>query len=250
MATANSARYLVGTSGWHYEHWRGRFYPPALPKSRWLAFYAQTFPTVEINASFYRLPTEKALRTWYAQTPPGFTFALKASRLITHYRRLRDVAEALATFCARARLLGDKLGPILFQLPPDLTRDDALLAEFLATLPCDLRHAVEFRHPSWFAPPVFALLEHHGAAFCIVSLAGFACPLVATAPFIYLRFHGSEGPYYGAYGGEALTRWSRQIKDLAADRREVYAYFNNDYLAQAVGDARTLQAGLRQEPTN
>jgi len=250
MTAVNTVRYFVGTSGWHYDHWRGRLYPPELAKARWLTYYARSFPTVEVNASFYRLPTENALRGWYEQSPPGFVFALKASRLITHYRRLLGTAEALALFFARARLLGEKLGPILYQLPPDMARDDTRLAGFLAQLPPDLKHAIEFRHPSWFTPPVYELLGRHGVAFCVFHLVGLACPLVATAPFVYVRFHGTGGKYWGAYGAERLERWRRQIESLSAGREEVYAYFNNDAEAQAVYDARLLQARLQGGPLN
>ena len=244
----DGARYLVGTSGWHYDDWRGRFYPADVPKARWLAFYARSFSTVELNASFYRLPSEGALRSWYEQTPPGFLFAVKASRLITHYRRLLDVAEALEVFYARARRLGEKLGPILYQLPPDLERDDERLESFLAALPADLRHAVEFRHPSWFVEPIFAALSRRGVAFCVFSMVGLACPLVATASFAYFRFHGSAGRYGGSYGEESLAAWSTKITGLTPAGGKAYCYFNNDARAQAVGDALTLRAKLHAAP--
>jgi uncharacterized protein YecE (DUF72 family) len=234
----------IGTSGWHYDHWRQRFYPPGLAKPKWLDYYARTFATVEINASFYRLPTENAYRNWYAQTPPGFLFAVKGSRLITHYRRLRDVGEALSAFYARATILGEKLGAVLYQLPPDLQRDDELLSGFLAQLPAGIRHAVEFRHESWFAPPVYETLARHDAALCVVDLPDFNCPRVATAPFLYLRFHGAAGKYWGAYGEEGIDYWAEEVKRLGAGRGRVFAYFNNDAEAQAVQDARLLAARL------
>lgn len=246
MSEASAPRYHVGTSGWHYDHWRLRFYPPGLAKSRWLEFYAQHFSTVELNASFYRLPSEKAYRAWYEQSPPGFLFAVKASRLITHYRRLRDVEEALALFYARATLLREKLGPILYQLPPDLRRDDATLEGFLRQLPAELRHVVEFRHPSWFAEPVYELLARYRTAFCVFDLADLPCPRVATAPLVYVRFHGAAGKYWGAYGEEGTAYWASEIKDLASGRGEVFAYFNNDAEAQAVRDAALLRTKLDQ----
>lgn len=244
MVAENGVSYLVGTSGWHYDHWRERFYPPGLAKPRWLGHYAGFFSTVEVNASFYRLPSENAFRGWYAQSPPGFIFALKASRLITHYRRLAGVEEALATFYERARLLGEKLGPILYQLPPDFARDDERLGQFLAGLPGGLKHVVEFRHPSWFTRAVFDLLARHNSGFCVVSMVGMDSPLVATAPTVYVRFHGAGGLYWGSYGEQEMARWAEAIRNLGAGRSEVYAFFNNDAEAQAVDDARALQGLL------
>jgi uncharacterized protein YecE (DUF72 family) len=240
----NSARYLVGTSGWHYEHWKERFYPKGLGKPRWLAHYARFFGTVEVNASFYRLPSENAFRGWYGGSPPGFVFALKASRLITHYRRLVNVAEALEVFFARARLLGEKLGPILYQLPPDFARDDARLDAFLAQLPADLRHVVEFRHGSWFDDGVFDLLARRGVGFCVMDLVHLKSPQVATASTVYVRFHGATGVYSGPYGEAEMKRWAGVLKNLGAGRAEVFAYFNNDSQAHAVRDALSLQAAL------
>ncbi|MBI2955408.1 MAG: DUF72 domain-containing protein [Chloroflexi bacterium] len=241
--------FLVGTSGWHYDHWRDRFYPPGLAKSRWLQFYAQFFPTVELNASFYRLPTEKAFANWRATAPPGFRFAVKASRTITHYRRLIDVAEPLANFFGRARILGDRLGPILYQLPPALHRDDERLDRFLALLPQDLQHAVEFRHPTWLVDEVFAILRKHDVAFCVVSMPNFACPVVATASFCYVRFHGSQAKYASCYTDEELEEWAARLRSLADGNRTVYAYFNNDAEAHAVHNAQTLNEKLGQPQT-
>lgn len=234
----------VGTSGWSYAHWRGRFYPPGLGQGRWLAYYAGFFSTVELNGSFYRLPSEISLRRWYEETPPGFLFAVKASRLITHYRRLVGVEEALAQFVGRAALLGDKLGPILCQLPPGLRRDDELLGRFLAALPPGWRYAVEFRDASWYAEPVYDLLATWGVAFCTHDYPRLESPLVVTAPFAYLRFHGASGRYVGEYGAGGLAPWVEAIKNLSDGGRDVFAYFNNDAEAQAVRDALALRAAL------
>lgn len=246
----DGTRYLVGTSGWHYDHWRERFYPRGLGKPRWLQHYAQFFDTVEVNATFYRLPSEAAFRAWFEGSPPHFRFALKASRLITHYRRLQGVDEALDLFFARARLLGAKLGPVLYQLPPDFVRDDARLDGFLSSLPPDVRHVFEFRHASWFADGVFDLLARHGAGFCVMDLVSLRSPVLATAPTVYLRFHGATGVYSGLYGDAEMARWAETIRHLGAGRAEVYAYFNNDALGQAVRDAQSLQAALVAQPSS
>ncbi len=237
-------KYHIGTSGFHYDHWRERFYPPGLPKSKWLAFYAGHFATVELNSSFYRLPSEKAFATWRESSPTDFTFAVKVSRFITHMKKLRDVDEALAIFLGRARGLGQKLGPLLYQLPPNVRRNDEVLEAFLAVLPSDLDHAFEFRHRSWFDQTVFDILHRHGAAFCSFHLPGLPCPLVATADFAYIRFHGSEGKYWGRYTDEELAGWAERIAGLARDLKAVYIYFNNDDRAFAVHNALTLEENL------
>lgn len=239
-----STEYIVGTSGWHYDHWRDRFYPMNLPKSRWLAFYAQHFRSVEVNNSFYRLPSEKAFSNWHDGTPAGFIFAVKASRIITHYRKLRNVEEPLTTFLGRARALKEKLGPILYQLPPSLARDDSLLEGFLSLLPKGVRHVVEFRHQSWYQTPVFRILRRHGVGYCIVSTPDFESPFVVTAPFAYIRFHGSTALYAGSYSHEEIDRWANRIHDGTHGAREVFAFFNNDAEANAVYNAQELMRKL------
>ena len=239
-----SNRYLVGTSGWHYGHWQDRFYPQGLPKRQWLAYYAQRFPTVEVNNTFYRLPQPSAFDAWRKEAPPGFIFALKASRGITHYRKLVGVEGLLAALFERARRLRPALGPILYQLPPHLQREDERLSQFLDLLPADLQHAVEFRHPSWFADPIYDLLRRRGVALCLISMPDFDCPLVATAPFIYMRFHGTTGKYQGSYPDEELQRWAVTLEALADPDRRAYIYFNNDQNAYAVYNALTLASLL------
>lgn len=238
---AGTATYHVGTSGWVYGDWRGRFYPQGLPQARWLSFYAQHFDTVELNAPFYRLPTEAAVARWRDLAPPGFRYAVKASRLITHLRRLRDCAEPLALFLDRVRPLGAALGPLLVQLPPSLARDDDLLVGFLDLLPSGLAATVEFRHPSWYCEAVYALLRAHGVALCVHDWRAQPCPDIVTAPLAYYRFHGPSGRYYGAYGVEGLRPWAERLRAAAATAREVYAYFNNDVGGAALEDARTLR---------
>jgi len=232
---------FIGTSGWVYPHWRGVFYPPELPQSRWYGHYSQCFETVEINYSFYRLPSEKVFDRWQAQAPVGFVYALKANRYLTHLKRLQDIAEPLERFLSRARRLGDKLGPILWQLPPRWHADRVRLENFAALLSPDLTHVFEFRDPSWFTPTVRKVLERFGLGFCIFDLPGLPCPLWVTGDMIYLRFHGIGQRYVGGYGPEGLRLWAERIQDWLVEGRTVYAYFNNDANGQAVTDAQTLR---------
>ncbi len=216
------------------------FYPPKLAQSKWLEFYTHHFPTVELNNSFYRLPTEKAFSDWRQTSPRGFIYAVKVSRFITHIKRLNDVEEPLQTFISRARLLEGKLGPLLYQLPPNMHRNDERLDGFLALLPKELRHVVEFRHESWLDEGVFDILRRHNVGFCVFDMPGLSCPLLATEDFAYIRFHGSSGLYYSCYSDEELKDWARRISELAKDLDTVYVYFNNDAEGYAIENAQTL----------
>src|SRR5437016_4157490 len=178
----------IGTSGWVYPHWKGRFYPKDLPAKAWFAYYAERFPTVEINNSFYRLPSEQTFRNWRAQAPPEFVYAVKASRYITHLKRLKDPKEPVELFWSRAKLLGERLGPILFQLPPRFPADPARLEAFLRTLPNDMRAAFEFRDRSWETDDVFGLLDHAGAAFVLADRPRARIPDVVAGGWSYIRF--------------------------------------------------------------
>jgi uncharacterized protein YecE (DUF72 family) len=238
------AKLRIGTSGWMYDDWRGRFYPPDVPKTRWLQHYSQHFSTVELNSSFYHLPSEKAFGTWRDKAPDGFVCALKVSRYITHLKKLREVEEPLQTFVTRARLLGNRLGPLLYQMPPSMKRNDSLLESFLQLLPGDLEHVFEFRNESWFDDAVCALLHRHGAAFCVYDLPGTTTPIVATAGFAYLRFHGSTGLYDSCYTDHELQSWAAKIAGLARGLSSVYVYFNNDTNAYAIRNAVQLTALL------
>ena len=244
-----SARVFIGTSGWHYDHWRGPFYPSKLPKTRWLEFYAGHFDTVEVNSSFYRLPSEAAVGGWRRGTPPGFTFSMKASRYITHLKRLKDSAEAVRRFTERVKILEGKLGPLLYQLPPNMKRDDRRLESFLAGLPPGYRHAVEFRHSSWYNEAVFAILRRYGIGLCLLDMPELRSPLVVTAGFAYIRFHGKDELYTGSYPDGELAGWADKLVSLAAGLEAVYIYFNNDYQAHAVDNARTLAGylGVREK---
>ncbi|UCD51742.1 MAG: DUF72 domain-containing protein [Phycisphaerales bacterium] len=234
----------IGTSGWHYDHWRGRFYPDKLPKRRWFQHYAQHFDTVEVNNTFYRLPRESTVQNWRQQAPPGFVYVVKANRFITHVKKLRDVTEQVQRFFEVIDLLEGTLGPVLYQLPPSLHQDLDLLAEFIALLPQD-RHAVfEFRHGSWYSEETFALLAGSGVAFCVHDMQSKQTPRVVTGDVIYLRFHGTSGRYAGNYTDAMLAEWADWIKSQRKEVRAVYAYFNNDVEGHAINNARTLRTFL------
>jgi uncharacterized protein YecE (DUF72 family) len=229
----------IGCSGWSYEHWRGPVYPASEPESRWLELYAERFDTVEVNASFYRLPTRKAVARWAESTPDGFCFAVKASRYLTHVKRLHDLPPGLERLYERIEPLrtAGKLGPVLWQLPPRFRRDDERLAEALDVLPPG-RHAFEFRDETWFADGVYELLRAHDVALVVADRAPRdPTPWIDTARWAYLRFHNGRARD-GAYGGAALETWARRIRSAGGD---VYAYFNNDWQGFAVANARTLR---------
>jgi uncharacterized protein YecE (DUF72 family) len=233
-------RIFIGTSGYNYNHWKGTLYPETVSASKMLSIYAAVFPTVEINYTFYHVPQEKTLQNWRSRVKPDFLFVLKASKQITHNKKLAEVEDDLGVFCQRARILGDQLGCILFQLPPSLHKDLGRLRSFLTLLPEDLRHAVEFRHDSWCDDSVFRLLEKHGVAYCIVSAPQLKTYFRATADFAYLRFHGSTQWYSYNYSEAELADWAQQIRAFSQDGRDVYAFFNNDYRAYAPQNALKL----------
>lgn len=232
----------IGTSGWNYGHWRGRFYPADLPERRWLEFYAERFETVELNSPFYRIPSEASFRSWYKRTPEGFLFAVKASRLITHVKKLRDVQNELNWFFSGVSALGEKLGPILFQTPPSLKTDLKLLESFLNFLPKGGRYAFEFRHPSWFHPEVYEVLEAFGTTLCVADSPCYPKEEVIVGPFLYLRLHGSKRLYASLYTREELRKWADFIRS-AFDKgaKEAFCYFDNDYEAYAVRNALELR---------
>jgi uncharacterized protein YecE (DUF72 family) len=231
----------VGTSGWNYRHWKNRVYPRDLAADAWLNYYARQFATVELNASFYRLPSEAAVKRWRDGTPPGFVFAYKASRFITHFKQLVNAQSSVELSMSRARLLGSKLGPVLYQLPPSLTRADDRLQSFCRELDPHYRNVFEFRDDSWYSEEIFGLLRRHGIGFCVHDMRGSASPLLATASFGYVRFHGPAAQKYaGRYSRPMLADWARRLKDFAGGLDAVYVYFNNDHLGYAVENARTL----------
>jgi uncharacterized protein YecE (DUF72 family) len=235
---------LVGTSGWQYRHWRDRFYPPGLPQRQWLGYYAARFLTLEINSAFYRLPERCTFAGWREQTPPGFRAAVKMSRYLTHIRRLRDPAEPVARFLDRAGGLGDRLGPVLLQLPPNLPADPGALAATLACFPAGERVAVEPRHASWWTDAVRRTLAAYGAALCWADRRGRpVTPLWRTADFGYLRLHEGAARPWPRYGTAALRSWLRRVAGAFGDGATVYAYFNNDQEGAAPVDAAAF-AGL------
>jgi uncharacterized protein YecE (DUF72 family) len=232
--------FRVGTSGWSYDHWRMLFYPEKLPAKKRLDHYSRSFDTVEVNASFYHLPAETTFRKWKETVPDEFTFAVKASRYITHLKRLVEPEESLKLFLSRARLLGRKLGPVLFQLPPNWKVNPERLEGLLRLLPRTRRFAFEFRDPSWFTDEVEALLRERAAAFCIFHMAGLDCPFWVTAPFVYVRFHGSAVKYRGSYSPRELGRWAERVRGWLEEGLDVYAYFNNDAYGHAVTNSLDL----------
>jgi uncharacterized protein YecE (DUF72 family) len=231
----------IGCSGWQYRHWRGRFYPLDLPADRWLEHYAAAFDTVELNNSFYRLPEPEAFGAWRRRTPDGFLFAVKASRYLTHLKRLREPREPLDRLWSRAERLGDRLGPMLYQLPPRWHLDVSRLEQFAAALPSRRRQAIEFRDPSWYGREILALLDEHRVALCLHDMPGSATRPEPIGPFVYVRFHGATGKYRGGYSSQMLSAWATRMVDWANAGCPVYAYFNNDAGAHAVRDALRLR---------
>jgi uncharacterized protein YecE (DUF72 family) len=234
----------VGTSGWSYDHWDGVLYPPGTPPRDRLAHYVRRFGTVELNASFYRWPRTATFAGWRDRLPEDFRLSVKAPRGLTHAKRLYAPEAWVERITAAWHELDGRRAVLLVQLHPAAARDDARLEYFLSLLPDWVRVAVEFRHPSWHVEEVFALLERHGAAYCVMSGAGLPCVLRATAPFVYVRLHGPDDAslYAGSYTAADLRWWADRIAEWARDGRDVHAYFNNDGHGHAVRNAETLRA--------
>jgi uncharacterized protein YecE (DUF72 family) len=238
----------IGCSGWAYDHWRnGVFYPARCATGNWLAYYARYFDTVEINSTFYRLPKRSAVDRWLEQTPESFSFAVKASRYLTHIKRLRDLPFHLDKLLERIEPLSSspKCGPLLWQLPPTFKRDEERLEAALVGLPEKMRHAFEFRHESWFRDSVYELLRHHQVALVIADrpeIQSFQS-LELTAGFTYLRFHSGSHTNEGRYSSTQLAKWAKQIRSWSSDL-DVYAYFNNDWQGYAVANALELAERL------
>jgi uncharacterized protein YecE (DUF72 family) len=245
---AGGGRTWLGTSGYVYRHWRkGIFYPPGLKIRDELAFYASRFDTVELNNPFYRLPTPEMFQRWRDATPYHFQFAVKASRYITHIKRLQDVAAEIELFMVRALELGAKLGPVLFQLPPNQQLDLPRLGSFLPLLSQGQRWVVEFRHPSWHTPDTYRLLADHGVALCIPVGGGLHPDRITTASFTYIRMHRGQEPA-GGFVPDELKSWAAQIRALQTAGKDVYVYFNNDWEGLAIRDAELLERLLLDAP--
>jgi uncharacterized protein YecE (DUF72 family) len=244
--TTGSPVIRIGCSGWVYPHWRGRFYPEKLAAKNWFAFYAEHFDTVEINNSFYRLPKAETFDAWREQAPDDFRYAVKANRFLTQAKKLKDCAEPLERMMTPFRHLAPALGPILYQLPPRFRVNLDRLERFLELVPKDVTNAFEFRDPSWYVDPVFALLERHGASFCAHDMPGLPSPRLAIGQAAYVRLHGSEGKYWGRYADEQLLDWADWLVDQTRAGRDAWIYFNNDIDAHAIQDALTLKAMIAQ----
>jgi len=240
-------RAYVGCSGWVYKDWRGRVYPAEMPQREWFAHYADLFDTVEINNTFYRLPTDAAVDGWHDQAPPGFRYALKVGQFGSHRKKLREPDAWLPNHLERVERLGAALGPNLVQLPPNWHRDVGRLDEFLAAAPSRIRWAVELRNPSWLHDDVFETLARHDAALCIHDLLADH-PWEFTTDWTYVRFHGPralEQPYHGRYTGRRLRHPAERLADRLRSGGDVYAYFNNDVEAAAVQDAAWFRERLQ-----
>jgi uncharacterized protein YecE (DUF72 family) len=240
------ARVRIGTSGWHYDSWRGPFFPDRLPIKVQLQYYASQFDSVELNGVFYRTPTEDSVRTWNAETGKDFLFTWKASKFITHWKRLSPAsANSLALLEQRISLLGDKAGPILFQLPPQFPRDVERLKAFLGLLSGKRRYNFEFRHPSWYAPEIFKLLKSHNVSLCLSDHHDAPAPWRRTADFVYIRGHGPAGDYQGSYSESTLRNWAKRILSWKKQGYDVLVYFDNDQKSAAPFDALKLRGILQ-----
>ncbi|MCK1636553.1 DUF72 domain-containing protein [Bradyrhizobium sp. 157] len=234
-------RVLIGTSGWHYDSWRGPFFPKGLPLKEQLKFYAGQFPTTELNGVFYRTPTPEAVKGWRAQTGSDFVFAWKASKFITHWKRLSENSvNSLELLESRLSLLGRKAGPVLFQLPPNFQANADRLASFFKLLSKKRRYSFEFRHPSWYEPRITRLLREQNISLCISDHHDAPAPWKRTADFVYVRGHGPGGRYKDHYSGAALADWARRIRSWKRQGCDVFVYFDNDQKSAAPADARRL----------
>lgn len=234
----------IGTSGWEYSHWVGRFYPRGLARDQWLEFYATRFETVELNASFYRLPESQTFERWAARVAPDFRFAVKASRYLTHVRRLRDPEEPLDRLWMRATRMGSRMGPVLYQLPPRWHPNPQRLAAFLAASAGRGDQVLEFRDAAWYRPDVFEMLTRHAVALCLHDMPGSTPPPTAVGPLVYLRFHGAGERYGGSYSPQRLAAWADRMAGWSRQGLPVWAFFNNDIGGHAIVDAARLREAV------
>jgi uncharacterized protein YecE (DUF72 family) len=230
---------FIGTCGWNYKHWKENFYPKDIPQKSWLNFYSEKFNTVEINSSFYHLPKEKTFENWKKSVGKNFIYSVKASRYITHMKKLHDSEESVKTFLDRTKILNGKLGSILFQLPPYLQFDYDKLKNFLAILPRKNKITIEFRHKSWWNEDTYKLLEKYNIAFCIYELGEKVSPQKITADFAYIRLHGPGAKYKGNYHNQTFKKWIKKFKSWKV--KEIYCYFDNDEKGFAAKNALKLK---------
>jgi uncharacterized protein YecE (DUF72 family) len=243
------ARVLIGTSGWHYDSWRGPFYPAGLPLKSQLQYYASQFQTTELNGVFYRTPTPEAVTSWKEQTGKDFVFTWKASKFITHWKRLSaNSANSLELMETRLSLLGDKVGPVLFQLPPNFRADADRLSGFLRMLSPKRRYSFEFRHPSWYSTQIMRLLANENISLCISDHHDAPTPWKRTADFVYIRGHGPGGRYKGHYSGDTLAAWATRIRAWKARGYDAFVFFDNDQKSAAPIDALKLKQMLPDRP--
>lgn len=242
----HSAQNFIGTSGWSYGHWKENFYPGEIKQADWLKYYSSVFSTVEVNTTFYHVPLLSTVKKWKATVSENFSFSIKASRYITHQKRLHDCKESLAYLFSHIDQLKNKMGPILFQLPPSFHANKDLLADFINLLNKKHRYVFEFRHLTWFEEDIYELLSKKNIALCITDLNGKLTPEVITADFTYLRLHGPKRAYQGSYGPVKLRAWKKKIQKWNDSGTSVYCYFDNDEKGYAIEDARTIQDYLNK----
>ena len=246
VSTPERGPIRIGCSGWVYKHWRGIFYAASLPQTRWFERYSEEFDTVEINNSFYRLPKPETFDKWRKQAPPGFCYAVKANRFLTQAKKLKDCEEPMERMMTAVQHLGDRLGPMLYQLPPSMKINLDRLETFLQILPRDVTSVFEFRNMSWYEAETYLLLDRYGASFCVHDMPGSTSNRIAVGPIAYVRLHGGEGKYWGRYSDERLLSWTDWLLDQARQGRSCWCYFNNDIHGHAIDDPRTLKAMVRQ----
>ncbi len=235
---------VIGTSGWSYDHWKENFFPKGLKKEEWLHFLSNQFPTVEINTTFYHTPRLSTVKNWYKQVPENFVFSVKASRYITHIKRLNDCKESLNFLYKSLKPLKEKQGPILIQLPPSFQIHKERLEEFISHLKKEFRYTFEFRHPTWFVDEIYDILQKHNIALCITDLNHKLSPVVVTANFTYMRLHGPKSAYKGSYSDSTLKTWKKRMEEWKEKGIGSFCYFDNDEKGYAVVDAKRLQVFL------
>lgn len=236
----------IGTSGWHYKHWRGTFYPDDIPVKEHFNYYLRFFDTVEINNSFYRIPKKETFEKWKNEVPDDFVYVVKANRYITHMKKLHDTQDSLTTFLDNVSVLDEKVGAILFQLPPGWEANEERLENFLKILPDTFRYVFEFRNKTWYNETIYNLLKKYNCAFCIYELAGHQSPVIVTANLVYIRLHGpTKNKYQGSYSDSQLKEWAEFCKVQVKDNKDVFVYFDNDEKGYAAFNAKRLKELLK-----